>query len=759
MQWWMAALLAGVLAGPLAAPAGAVLKVKWATRLGKCEPPNVFYSAQHRLGAKPCCASIVGVCPGGESCPPGGVCSDGSACTPGTQPNRPNVVLMISDDQAACHYGHAGECRSVNTGTPIPAPSTPNLDLLAGHGTVFPVAHNTAAWCFPSLTSILTGRYQKSMANQSRVADAFGTIAKSLRNLDGVPGLQADPFNAGNRVGGYCTLLGGKFIGSIGDAGFDARARTGERLLGRTTCVAGAPGQPPRCGSEAQTDYSPSDVFRLGDVFDFLDSLRFRVPDVAPARYDMQKFFMWYAPRIPHQPLRSPVPVREYLFGSGASYPLGGLFQLGGLCSGFGCSPSVAAFNEVNFGDEHEMYANVWWLDDGVRELRKYFAKASAPHCIGPDGRSRFDVPSPGLCPGTWVSDFAYDLARDTVIVMLSDNGWFLPHSKHQFTENGHRTRMIVFDPRTLPAVPGWDGTQEVIPPPNESPALAHAVDAFTTIMGYATDSAPGTQLCPQAPFDGSRCDGRDLRAHLANAPGGPAPAATLRHSLCGHETEKSTTPTLDRYLVTRPGSVGRCTVLTAPSCSSSADCGAGAFCLGGRCLATAEPSCTSTSQCATGAVCLGGRCRVAPACTDDGDCAALLNGTPSACVAKEMKWCRNAPGVACATNADCPACADGGACGRVCEARQLKFYVAPGASGTAHQVTDLFLDPDENGLHEGISSGRSLVSDISSLGGPYGDALRRAACCLDQWWSTPTMGASICGPGYSCPADFTCNQ
>jgi hypothetical protein len=28
---------------------------------------------------------------------------------------------------------------------------------------VFPIAHNTAPWCFPSLTSILTGRYQKSM--------------------------------------------------------------------------------------------------------------------------------------------------------------------------------------------------------------------------------------------------------------------------------------------------------------------------------------------------------------------------------------------------------------------------------------------------------------------------------------------------------------------------------------------------------------------------------------------------------------------
>jgi len=114
---------------------------------------------------------------------------------------------------------------------------------------VFPIAHNTAPWCFPSLTSILTGRYQKSMDRVSKPATVFGTIATSLRSLDKSPFLPNDPFNAGNKMGGYCTFLGGKLTGSIGDNGFDARARTGERVFGRTDCVAGGPGQPPRCGS------------------------------------------------------------------------------------------------------------------------------------------------------------------------------------------------------------------------------------------------------------------------------------------------------------------------------------------------------------------------------------------------------------------------------------------------------------------------------------------------------------------------------
>ena len=66
----------------------------------------------------------------------------------------------------------------------------------------------------------------------------------------------------------------------------------------------------------------------------------------------------------------------------------------------------------------------------------------------------------------------------------------------------------------------------------------------------------------------------------------------------------------------------------------------------------------------------------------------------------KDQRWCRNAPGTTCSEHADCPACPAGTpACGRLCEARQLKFYVNPGGGHPA--MTDLFLDPDERGLHK----------------------------------------------------------
>src|SRR5262245_45514872 len=82
-----------------------------------CEPPFVFYSSQHQTGTPPCCATVEGLCPGGGSCPPEGRCANEDvACVPASATPRPNVILMIADDLGSCHYGHAGECRSVQSG-------------------------------------------------------------------------------------------------------------------------------------------------------------------------------------------------------------------------------------------------------------------------------------------------------------------------------------------------------------------------------------------------------------------------------------------------------------------------------------------------------------------------------------------------------------------------------------------------------------------------------------------------------------------
>ncbi len=417
----------------------------------------------------------------------------------------------------------------------------------------------------------------------------------------------------------------------------------------------------------------------------------------------------------------------------------------------------VSAFNEAQFGSERAFYANMWWVDDSIREIREYLARASAPHCIDRSGQARFDVTAPAQCGGTWAAAVSPDLARHTVLVYMSDNGWFLPNSKHAFTENGYRTRIVVFDPRNLPAVPGWDGTQETPPPANEIAELGHSTDVLPTALGLALDT-PGSQACPQGD-DGTPCDGHDLRPYLLSvSPGGAFSRPPLRHALCGHQTKRPTVPTKLRYLLTRPGSVGRCANLDAPACTTDADCGAGATCIGGHCAPTAEPACSPNGSCGPGAVCLGGQCRVAPPCIDDTTCRALFPGNNHACVEKETKWCRNAPGVRCGTHSDCPACPPGPGptpppCGRVCEPRQLKLYVK-GANG--NELTDLFLDPDEEGLHSGKPG--TLTYDLSRRSGAYANTMTRLNCCVDDWWpEAAAETGTTCRGG--CPPDFVCNR
>ncbi len=709
----------------------------WGAKRGTpCEPPNLFYSSRHVSGALPCCPTDDGVCPGGGVCPASGACTGGTACVPAPVA-RPNVVLFISDDQGECDYGSAIECRSSETGTPIPAPATPNLDALAATGTVFPIAHNTASWCYPSLNSILTGRYQKSFGGfRNRIADHFVTVAATMRALGKAPGTVVDPFDSDASIGGYCTLQGGKFTASSGrDTGFDARINTGERVIGRIDCSAGTQGGPPLCGTDMQGGYDPLDLNHMSDFFGFVDGMVYKKPGGLPGEFTMQQFFTWYAPRIPHEPLRAPTAIGNYLFGASGN---DGLFDLGGLCVGGVCPREVAAFDESNFGTVRQYYANVYLVDTNVREIRKYLAHLSAPHCIGANGHTRFGVASPAGCNGTWATSITPDPTQNTIIVYLTDNGWQLPNSKHNFTENGYRTRLIVFDPRNPTA--GY-----------ESPALAHSTDVLPSVLGFGLGTTPGTQECPTSEFDGTACDGRDFRAQLGPVPS--APPQDLRHTLCGHETRRPVRPSRGRYLLTGSGTVGRCVLAKGAACVDDLGCGANEFCLGGVCTAHGGQKCTSSATCGAGAVCLAGTCQAGPPCIDDAACAALL-GAGATCVAQGQSWCANAPDVACSDRSECPACPTANglptACRRLCEERHFKMY----DNGADGDMTDLFLDPDEIDVHEN----GPYASLFSAESGPYGSTIRTFACCIDAWWPGDVKDPTLCGGG-TCPAALTCNQ
>ncbi len=733
LAWWSLAAVALLAIAPRSEAS-----LIWGAKRGTpCEPPSVFYSGHHVSGMPPCCPTDDGVCPGGGVCPPAGVCPSGNTpCAPVPLP-RPNVVLFISDDQGECDYGSAIECRSAQTGTPIPAPATPATDELAAAGTVFPIAHNTASWCYPSLNSILTGRYQKSFGGfRNRIAEHYLTIPRTLRQLGDTPGTVPDPFDSEARIGGYCTLQGGKFTASSGrDTGFDAHINEGARTIGRIDCSAGPPGSAPLCGTAMQGSYDPLSLSKMSDVFQFMDTMVYRVPGGLPVAYTMQQFFVWYAPRLPHEPLRAPPAIDSYLFGGDG---LGGLFQLGQLCTAGACPTEVNAFDETNFGSVREYYANVYLVDANVRELRTYLAHLGAPHCIGAAGNSRFQETTPVACHGTWTPGVLPNPAANTIFVYLTDNGWQLPNSKHNFSENGYRTRLIVFDPR--------NPTTGV-----RSDALAHSTDLLPSVLGFALGSAPGTQTCPDSD-DGTPCDGRDFRAQLGTVP--LAPPSALRRSLCGHETKRPVRPSRGRYLLTGVGTVGRCVTGGGTACATDLECGAGAFCLGGQCAAKGGTSCSADAQCPAGTACLGGTCRAGPPCIDDGPCKALF-GPAATCVAKDRKWCANAPDVACTADGDCPACptinGKATACRRLCQARMLKMY----DNGGSADMTDLFLDPDEVDVH----AGGPVAARLSDESGPYGATLRAMSCCIQDWWDGELKSGSLCGPGDVCPVDLTCNQ
>jgi hypothetical protein len=132
------------------------------------------------------------------------------------------------------------------------------------------------------------------------------------------------------------------------------------------------------------------------------------------------------------------------------------------------------------------------------------------------------------------------------------------------------------------------------------------------------------------------------------------------------------------------------------------------------------------------------------------------LLGPTAACVDKAVKWCANAPDVACTTASQCPECPSVNGrtvpCRRQCAGRSLKLY----DNGGRADMTDLSLDPDERQIRSGVSGSWGTV--LSAVNGPYGDTVKKLACCIDAWWPGEFRGTSMCGNA-ACPADLACNQ
>ncbi len=188
----------------------------------------------------------------------------------------PNIVMIISDDQAWTDYGFMGH----------PQIRTPHLDRLAAASVVFKRGYVPTALCRPSLMSMITGRYahqhgvtgndpspKYAKENSELAASQRAELIANIDRFETVPELLAKR--------GYVSHQSGKW--------WEGNYRRGGFTEGMTR---GFPERGGRHGDDGLT------IGRQGmqPVTEFIDR----------AVADEKPFFVWYAPFLPHSPHNPP---------------------------------------------------------------------------------------------------------------------------------------------------------------------------------------------------------------------------------------------------------------------------------------------------------------------------------------------------------------------------------------------------------------------------------------------------------------------
>ena len=207
--------------------------------------------------------------------------ASGAGTAPATAPagpaGRPNVVLIVSDDQGWTDFGFMGH----------PQIKTPNLDRLASQAALFPQAYVAAPLCRPSLASLLTGLYP----HQHRICcnDPAGRAGGNYTYMKDLPTI---PRLLGKL--GYRSLQTGKFWEQhFSSAGFTEGMTVKGRHGGAGLAI----------GRQS-----------MDPIYKFIDD--------CAARKD--PFFLWYAPMMPHTPHNPPARLlAKYAPPQGAGRPKG----------------------------------------------------------------------------------------------------------------------------------------------------------------------------------------------------------------------------------------------------------------------------------------------------------------------------------------------------------------------------------------------------------------------------------------------------
>ena len=174
---------------------------------------------------------------------------------------RPNVVLIISDDHAWTDYTFLGNEKI----------RSPHIDKLAAEGLTFTRGYVTTALCSPSLATMLTGLYthQHGITGNDPVRGQNRDLwLDRFFENPMLPKMLADA--------GYNTLHTGKYwmrqpsaAGFTHDNGETGRHGGKSLVIGRNT---------------------------MKPIYDFIDD----------SKKDKKPFFVWYAPFLPHTPHNPP---------------------------------------------------------------------------------------------------------------------------------------------------------------------------------------------------------------------------------------------------------------------------------------------------------------------------------------------------------------------------------------------------------------------------------------------------------------------
>lgn len=190
------------------------------------------------------------------------------------QESRPNVVLILSDDQGWPDYGFMGH----------EAIETPNLDRLAARSVLFRRGYVPSPLCRPSLASIVTGLYPhqhgvcSNDVDSARRAESDAPVRAQFHKHPSLVRSLVDS--------GYLAFQSGKWWeGSYRDGGF---------THGMTL------GDPARGGRHGDRGLK---IGRDGmqPITEFID-------DAVERR---RPFFVWYAPFLPHTPHTPPQALLE----------------------------------------------------------------------------------------------------------------------------------------------------------------------------------------------------------------------------------------------------------------------------------------------------------------------------------------------------------------------------------------------------------------------------------------------------------------